>query len=250
MQRLKAVVTGHSRGLGAALAHELINRKFQVLGISRKSNPAFLNTPGGYGQEVLCDLSQPDAVDDWLQSAALAQFLIGADALLLINNAGTIVPTGLLGTLDTSEVVKAVSLNVTTPIVLANAMLARRPANLAIKILHISSGAGRRAYPGWSVYGATKAALDQHARSVQAEKQAFVKIVSLAPGVIDTEMQAAIRSIEPALFPERERFIALHQQQQLTSSQEAANRILDFMMSPSFGEVPVVDLRDLGSSEI
>ena len=69
------------------------------------------------------------------------------------------------------------------------------------RILHVSSGAGRKPYAGWSIYCATKAAIDQHARCVALDRTPHLLISSVAPGVIDTEMQAEIRSSTSKLSP-------------------------------------------------
>ena len=67
---------------------------------------------------------------------------------------------------------------------------------MAKRILNISSGAGRNPYEGWGAYCTTKAGLDHFSRVVameQANEQYPVEIVSIAPGIIDTDMQATIR---------------------------------------------------------
>lgn len=89
----------------------------------------------------------------------------------------------------------AVALNVTIPLMLINHILTVRPESLPVRIVHISSGAGHKAYLGWSVYGATKAVLDYHACCVAAGDQCNVAIVSIAPSVVDTAIQAEIRGL-------------------------------------------------------
>ncbi len=113
------------------------------------------------------------------------------------------------------------------------------------RILHISSGAGRSAYPGWSVYCATKAALDHHARAVALDAQEGVRICSLAPGVIDTGMQAEIRATPEKCFPIRQRFVDMKLSGQLTAPEDCAELVLNFLLSDAFGAQPVEDIRDL-----
>ncbi len=117
------------------------------------------------------------------------------------------------------------------------------------RILHVSSGAGRSAYPGWSVYCATKAALDMHARAVELDQDAQVKICSLAPGIIDTDMQAEIRASSLAQFPLRERFEQLKRDGALVSPQACAQGLVDYLLSPVFGEHAVADLREVGTGQ-
>src|SRR5690606_33499832 len=98
------------------------------------------------------------------------------------------------------------------------------------RILHVSSGAGRSAYPGWSVYCATKAALDRHAEAVALDVDPLVRACSLAPGVIDTGMQAEIRATPPARFPMKERFVQMKLEGALTSPEACAAALVDYLL--------------------
>jgi NAD(P)-dependent dehydrogenase (short-subunit alcohol dehydrogenase family) len=118
------------------------------------------------------------------------------------------------------------------------------------RVLNISSGAGRSPIEGWSVYGASKAALDMYTKYVkaeQAQQRNPAKIASLAPGVVDTAMQAAIRSTGAAQFPPVERFRRMKKQGMLASPDETARLILDYLERPDFGEREIEDIRNLGS---
>ena len=112
------------------------------------------------------------------------------------------------------------------------------------RILHVSSGAGRGAYPGWSVYCATKAALDRHAEAVALDGDPSVRACSLAPGVIDTDMQAEIRATPASRFPMKERFVQLKEGGGLTSPEDCARALVDYLLAPRFGSKPVDDLRN------
>jgi NAD(P)-dependent dehydrogenase (short-subunit alcohol dehydrogenase family) len=150
---------------------------------------------------------------------------------------------GALAAQEPAAVLQAVMLNVGAPLALAAAFVQAAPGATR-RILHISSGAGRNAYPGWAVYCATKAALDQHARAVQLDGDPQVLAVSLAPGVIDTDMQAAIRATPDANFPLRERFVELKDTGGLTSPEDCARNLADYLLAPGFGREAVDDLRN------
>ncbi|MDO8439285.1 MAG: SDR family oxidoreductase [Telluria sp.] len=235
---MKAVLTGHTRGLGAALASELLGRGIAVLGLARGKSGVCHSLL----TEVEIDLGDTAALARWLEADALAGFLQGAGSALLINNAGTVQPVGSLGDQDPGAVAGAVGLNVAAPLMLAAALA--RIAVAQRRILHISSGAGSSAYPGWSVYCATKAALDQHARAVALDAVKGMRICSLAPGVIDTGMQAEIRATPQARFPMRERFLELKRSGQLVSPADCAVGVIDYLLADRFGERPVDDLRN------
>lgn len=237
---IKAILTGHTRGLGAALCAELLTRGVQVYGLARQSVAA---QPGL--RQVSLDLSDSLALNDWLASGAMRDFLADASEAFLINNAGMLQPMGLAGQQDSALIARAIALNVATPLILSNAFIADSAGLARRRILHISSGAARNAYPGWSLYCASKAALDRHAEAVKLEAAPGLAIASLAPGVIDTDMQAEIRASSANDFPLRDRFVALKAGGQLTAPASAATFTVDYLLSANFGESALVDLRTL-----
>jgi benzil reductase ((S)-benzoin forming) len=234
---IKAIVTGHTRGLGAAIAAELVQRGVSVLGLARSRADI-----SGIEQAEL-DMADPAALQAWLASSTLRDFLGDATQALLVNNAGVVTPVGPLAAQDPADVLRAVSLNVAAPLALSAAFVQAAP-QAERRILHISSGAGRSAYPGWSVYCATKAALDLHARAVQLDGDPQVRVCSLAPGVIDTDMQATIRATPDADFPMRQRFVELKETGTLVKPEDCARALADYLLADRFGSEPVDDLRD------
>ncbi|MNG36646.1 Benzil reductase ((S)-benzoin forming) [compost metagenome] len=70
------------------------------------------------------------------------------------------------------------------------------------------------------------------------------RIVSLAPGVIDTDMQVQLRGGDPGKFPDRDRFTRLHAEGMLATPAEAAARVLAYLERSDFGSQPVADVRD------
>jgi benzil reductase ((S)-benzoin forming) len=233
----KAVLTGHSRGLGAAIAGELLARNIPLLALARNTTAERDGM-----QQVALDLSDPAALALWLAGETLQRFMADADAVLLINNAGMVQPVGPIPTHAAATVARAISLNVTAPLMLAGAVAASSATER--RVLHVSSGAGRNAYPGWAVYCASKAALDQHARAAALDQVPGLRICSLAPGVIDTDMQAEIRASDVQRFPLRERFEALKRDGALTSPEDCARRLVAYALGPDFGNAAVADLRD------
>ena len=114
-----------------------------------------------------------------------------------------------------------------------------------LKVLNISSGMSHRAMAGAALYGAAKAGMDQFSRCVsmdEARRSIGASIVSLAPGVIDTEMQQTLRNGDERLFPDKARYIQLMSSGSLTSPSEAARQVLAYLHHPEFGLEPVVNL--------
>ena len=239
---IKAIVTGHSKGLGAGIAAALLAQGIAVLGVSRGPAPQLAAQFPGLLDEVQVDLADSAALNAWIAGPALRAFVDGCSTILLVNNAGTVQPVGALHHQAPLDVVRAVTLNVAAPLALAAAVV-RVKGSAACKILHISSGAGRSAYPGWSVYCATKAALDRHAEAVALDGDDSVRCASLAPGVIDTGMQGEIRQSTEARFPMLERFIALKEEGGLQSAQATGVDVARFLLADGFGETPISDIR-------
>jgi benzil reductase ((S)-benzoin forming) len=112
------------------------------------------------------------------------------------------------------------------------------------RILNISSGAGRNPTTGWGVYCSTKAALDMYSRVIHAEQgENGVRVVSLAPGVVDTAMQATIRASNPRDFPEVSRFKEMHESGKLATPEGVAARILNYLDRDDFGTTDIDDVR-------
>jgi benzil reductase ((S)-benzoin forming) len=241
----KAIITGHTRGIGAALAEQLLEQGIAVLGVARSRHATLAARFSGLLEEAELDLSDLARVESWLASGALRNFTSGAQRALLINNAGTVQPIGPCEVQDAGEIARAVSLNVATPLMFASAFAAATAEAGDRRIVHISSGAARKASAGWSIYCASKAALDHHARSVALDTSRALTICSVAPGTVDTDMQAEIRATGTDLFPSRERFEDLKRNGQLWTPEQSASKLIGYALSDRFGEVPTADVREL-----
>ncbi|MCZ8014578.1 MAG: SDR family oxidoreductase [Limnobacter sp.] len=240
---IKAVLTGHSKGLGLGIAQSLLARGYPVLGLSRSIHAELQKQFPTLLQQLPVDLAEHAALQELLVGEALPEFMANATQLLLINNAGLVSPIGPLSVQPASDISRSMQLNVTTPLVLSAHITQLLKVDQQLRVLHVSSGAGRSAYPGWSVYCASKAALDMHAQATQLDKLEQVRICSLAPGVIDTDMQAQILDTDEALFPNKKRFEELKSTQQLSSPKQTGERLVDYLLSPKFGSLAVDDLR-------
>ncbi|OYV51402.1 MAG: short-chain dehydrogenase, partial [Burkholderiales bacterium 21-58-4] len=215
-----AVISGASKGLGQALARGLLSSDAHLVTLARSHNPSLAASAAQSGctlQQIQVDLGDPAAAQR-CAAQVMATLPGGAQRYLLINNAGTVDPVRATAQLDDDvAITTAFSLNVTSVMLISGAFL-RATSHLKAqrRILNISSGAGRNAMPGWGVYCATKAALDRYSQVVAAEVP-DVRIVSLAPGVVDTGMQEHIRASDPKDFPGLSRFVSMHEEGQLAS---------------------------------
>jgi NAD(P)-dependent dehydrogenase (short-subunit alcohol dehydrogenase family) len=241
--RTVAVVTGHSRGLGAAIAAVLLEDPHtEVHGLARGTGPAH---PRLTQHQV--DLADPVAAAAQLDGLLARVRWEHTGQALLVNNAGLLGPVAPAGTFDPSMVAAAIDVDVTAAVLCTDVFLrATAACGAERRIAQVSSGAARTAYAGWAVYCAAKAALDQFTRVVALEAPPRCRISSVAPGVIDTDMQAEIRAADPAGFPAHERFVTMARTGALVPSLDAARRFVRHLRSDAFGDQPVVDLRDAG----
>ncbi|GAB3628828.1 short-chain dehydrogenase [Pandoraea terrae] len=249
MPQTLAILTGASRGLGAALARGLLQPGTHLITLARHADAALTGPANANGvtlEQIETDLSDPAAA-----SAAAARLFAAlprdAARFRLINNAGTVNPVANSADLaDAGAIGSAFTLNVTAVMLLtAHFLRATNGLSADRRIVNISSGAGRNPNAGWSVYCATKAALDMYTRVVKLEHEGSgLRVVSLAPGVIDTDMQATIRSSDPGNFPSLERFQALHATGKLASPENVAARILALMERDDFGQTEIDDIRN------
>jgi NAD(P)-dependent dehydrogenase (short-subunit alcohol dehydrogenase family) len=166
----------------------------------------------------------------------------------LINNAGVIARIEPLSASDPAELAQALRVGLEAPLLLAAAFLrATESWRLPRKLLNISSGLGRRAMASQAAYCAAKAGMDHFSRCIaldEAAKPHGARVCSLAPGVIDTDMQMQLRTAHAADFPDQANFVQLKAQGLLSSPADAAARVLAWLARSDFGATPVADVRD------
>ena len=96
----------------------------------------------------------------------------------------------------------------------------------------ISSGAALRPLASWSAYCTAKAGLDMWTRCLAEEGgQHNITAVSVAPGIVDTGMQTAIRSASPEDFPLLENFVGYHENGQLADAETVAKALYGLITS-------------------
>ena len=250
MQHL-TILTGASRGMGLAMARQLSTRDANLLCISRNRSDelqAWADEQGASLSQWSADLADAAPVADRLRRWLLTQDPASLGSATLINNAGVIGHLGPLGSGRAQDIALGLRIDLEAPMLLCAAFLAATGDwKLPRKILNISSGLGRRAMAGTALYCAAKAGMDHFSRCVALDeaRHAFgARIVSLAPGVIDTDMQSELRAGDPQVFPDRDNFVRLQQTASLTSPAQAAQQVLAYLARADFGDSPVADVRD------
>lgn len=245
------IITGSSRGMGLAIARQLLAPGHTVLCIARSSSDT-LDQEARRAGAVLAQWSQDLALGAQA-SARLGQWLDQQDAntfvsAALINNAGVIPRIGPLSDTQASDLAHALRVGLEAPMQLTASFLhATQHWSATRKVLNISSGLGRRAMASQTAYCTAKAGMDQFTRCLaleEARKPNGATVCSLAPGVIDTDMQIQLRGADAAAFPDQGNFARLKTNGQLSTPADAAARVLRYLNQPSFGSNPVADVRD------
>jgi benzil reductase ((S)-benzoin forming) len=255
MQHL-TILTGASRGMGLAMARQLLGAQRQLLCLSRQTSDALHAEAERLGAPLI-QWSQ-DLADPVPAGRRLGAWLDSLDpdhlaSATLINNAGMIPRIGPLDECPPEQLACALRVGLEAPMQLTAAFLrattrwSQAGWHGPRKVLNISSGLGRYPMAAQAPYGAAKAGLDHFTRCSALDEAARpngARLVSLAPGVIDTDMQAQLRAGDGAGFPDRDRFVALQRQGRLSSPEAAAALVLAWLERPDFGAQPVADVRD------
>lgn len=245
MTRSLVWISGASSGIGRALAANVPWNDARVVTISRNQAEGL-----DHVEHLEADLADPAS---WpVVAAAFGEELDGFDGdnVAFFHAAGTIQPMGFAAEVGAEEYARTVLLNSAAPQVLGQAFVAAaRDVEATRHLVFMTSGAATSVYPGWSAYGAGKAAIDTWVRDVGAEqaKRGGVHVMAIGPGTVDTGMQAQIRETSEEAFPNREKFVNLHQEGKLTDPDDVARQLWG-LLDAGIDNGSVADLRELASS--
>ena len=251
MNRNVTILTGASRGLGLAMAEQLIDAGHDLLCISRKHNDALglrATRVGVRCEQWARDLVQAEAAAIQLEAWLAAQDPGTVASVTLINNASMLARIAPLGAIPAGDLAAAMRVDLEAPMLLTSAFLRATQSWAARrKVLNISSGLGRRAMASQAPYCAAKAGLDHFTRCValeEARRPNGASVCSLAPGVFDTDMQIQLRNADASQFPDIGHFKGMKDRGVLSSPAEGAAKVLAFLAHSDFGSNPVADVRD------
>ena len=249
MKQPLAIVTGTTRGLGLAVARGLLERGWRVIGIARGTAPSELDAPAY--RHLAHDLTDLEGLEARLAELRGEFDPASAERLGLVNNAAMLAIEAT-HELTARNLAQSFAVGVTAPAWLMGWALRAAPT-IPLRIVNVSSGAATRAYPGWSAYCQSKAALDM-AGAVLAEElgevpalmNRDVAVVSYSPGVVDTAMQEQLRAADESSFPRKQRFVDLFTSGELVRPEEPALEIVEFLVADA---PPPFSRRRLGDSK-
>ena len=191
-----AIITGASRGIGAAAAAALAAEGANVLLLARSSAritelATKLRASGARAEAMTCDVASWSQVE---AAVARARDAFGA-VDILINNAGVIDPIGPLADSDPETWARAADINFKGVYFGMRAVLPHMRARQSGVIVNLGSGAAHNPLEGWSHYCASKAAAAMLTRCGHLEnKGRGLRVFGLSPGTVATDMQRAIKA--------------------------------------------------------
>lgn len=229
-----AVVTGTSAGIGAAVAGQLVARRWRVVGVSRRS-ASF----GDAYTHVATDLADVSRATAAIERAVAP--LVRDDRwsrIALVNNAAS---PGLLAigeSIDAVALERLYAINTVMPVWLMGFIARNRRDDVPLRIVNVSSGAARAPTPGLVAYGSSKIALRMSAMTLVAEWQSTVPhaphrrniaVRSYEPGVVDTDMQRLARSLPAETFPWGGMFRDFLKRGMIVDVEKPAKEIVEFL---------------------
>ena len=238
-----AIVTGVSRGLGAALARDLLERGFSVLGIGRASNPGLAVDRYWFAD---FDLANAAATDTLLAPVFQDIEARRPDSVCLVNSAATLDPIGVVGHLSSAEISSAIATNLAAAVALANLCRVFTDAGVSRRVINISSGAAETALPGEAVYCVAKAGIEMLTLSLAAEHGApTFQAITVRPGVMDTDMQTLARAQLPEVLPVVELFKGFQRDGRLVPPEVVASKIVSQLVVGEVDDARTYAYQDL-----
>jgi benzil reductase ((S)-benzoin forming) len=219
------VITGASRGLGHGVAAAMAKRGAR-LGLCARTKPEL---DGAHCASV--DVRDASAVQRFADEVVERLGPVS----LWINNAGVLEPVAFVRDLTADALREHLDVNLMGVLhgTQAYVRLLRESGRGGV-LINVSSGAARSGLAGWGAYCSGKAAVDRLTECVQLEEEALgLRAHAVAPGVIDTAMQALIRSKTPEEFPAVERFHDMKRDGAFSSVDYVADRLWALAFDPA-----------------
>ncbi len=195
--RRHVIVTGGSRGLGAAMVEGLLADGYRISTCSRSRSEAIerMASHADYGERFFwasCRVGEADEVDSFVKDAVE---WAGDDGLWgLVNNAG-IAQAGILASFPNAETEKILKVNLFGAIQAARAASQHLLSGRGGRIINISSIIGTRGYNGMASYSASKAGMDGMTRALARELgRRQVTVNSVGPGYVKTDMSSSLNT--------------------------------------------------------
>lgn len=238
------IITGGTKGLGLGLANEYHKNGYRVISIARSKKEKLYSE-----EQYQCDLNNIETIEATITEIFSHLDKNNTKVLTLINNAGVLGSVNTIENLTPEEINYTISVNLTAPLILSSLFIKLTKGwNCKKKIFNISSGAAINPYESWSMYCTSKAGLDMMTKVTSKEQKEIkngVKITSIYPGIIDTDMQAEARNTAPENFKSVKRFIDFYENGELSTPKQVAEKIYHLDVTGEFKNGRILDIRNI-----
>jgi len=238
------IITGGSKGIGLGLAKEYHKKGYRVISISRSKIEKLYSV-----EQYQCDISDVKKLEETFIEIFSQIDETETKNITLINNAGHLGTVDTLENIDLSEIEYTLSVNLIAPFVISSQFI-KLTKNWKCKkqLINISSGAAINAYESWALYCSSKAGIDMMTRVLAKEQKELkngVNIISIYPGVVDTDMQEKARNTPKENFKSVQRFIDFYEHGDLFTPKQVAKKIYKLDQSGELKNGRILDVRNI-----
>ena len=238
------IITGGSKGIGLGLAKEYHKNGYRIISISRSKIEKLYSV-----EQYQCDVTNIEKVEETLVEIFSQLDDTQTKSITLINNAGNLGTVSTIDNIEPSEISYTLSVNLIAPLIISSQFIKLTKSWKCKKqIFNISSGAAINAYESWAMYCSSKAGIDMMTRVLSKEQKELkngVSVVSIYPGIVDTDMQAQARNTPKENFKSVQRFIDFYEHGDLFTPKQVAKKIYKLDTSGELKNGRILDVRNI-----
>lgn len=232
------LVTGASKGIGLELSLSLATSGINVILLARdtpilEQSRDLVQSISPLASSIVCDLADNQSID-----AAIVELNKNFQKIDgIVHNAGMISPIMPMHKAPSDAWAENVQVNLIGVQRLTAGIYSLMQSSDQCRVTTISSGASLRPLESWSSYCVAKAGQDMWARCLAEEgKRDGITAISIAPGIVDTDMQKEIRSADSEDFPLLSSFVGYYENGELSDAKEVAKKLLPLITTHSIDQ--------------
>ena len=235
MEQKTYLVTGASRGIGLELSLALATSGVNVILLARNTpllekSREMVQSISASSSIIICDLADNSSIDNAIM--ALNKDFQKIDGI--VHNAGMIAPIMPMSKAPNDAWAENIQVNLIGVQRLTKGIYPLMKASEHCRVTTISSGASLRPLESWSSYCVAKAGQDMWARCLAEEgKRDGITAISIAPGIVNTDMQKEIRSADSDDFPSLSSFVGYYENGDLSDAKDVAKKLLPLITTHS-----------------
>ncbi len=235
MEQKTYLVTGASKGIGFELSLALATSGAHVILLARDTpsleiSRDLVQSISASSTTLVCDLADNQSIDNAI--IALNNDFQKIDGI--VHNAGMIAPIMPMSKAPSDAWAENIQVNLIGVQRLTKGIYPLMMASEHCRVTTISSGASLRPLESWSSYCVAKAGQDMWARCLAEEgKRDGITAISIAPGIVNTDMQKEIRSADSEDFPSLSSFVGYYENGELSDAKDVANKLIPLITTHS-----------------